>query len=223
MTQLVMTRRSAGKCGRDDALEKFFQHRAELADRKTWSHLRAASRNLTKYAMAASRPYAKIYWVRLATAASLKEAAQSAGEMISKVTWTEENPRCCSRYCCNNRNAMTGIWTPLHVSALPDQNDSQREKKEATRRMLENVWWRNKLAARDHYIIATPQKKVAAVIDDPFLRHRVTRKIRHFYVVCSEYCFSDANHALSTIYWRDPTQFLLLLGVEQVPDLNISD
>ena len=191
-----------------NALAFILRYKMELldnADREAWRHCRAAFRSVHKYAMESKTGVlqAKIMRVRLDSTCKLDEAARCVRSMISPEKWSEENPRCCSQYCCNNFNAKTGLWTPLH--------DPTKD------RMLQHVLWRNKAAIRNSYLKSVPQQKLSDMMDEwSKCNDPIWSNVTVFYVACSELCFSDAKFALETIHWRDHTKFYLFLGVEEL-------
>ena len=188
----------------DNAVEFILRYKMELldnADREAWSHCRAACKTFHKYAMESKTGVllAKIMRIRLVSMWKLDEVARYVGSIISLEKWSEENPRCCSQYCCNNFNAETGVWAPM-CDFMQDSD----------------VWWRNKAAIRNSYLKCAPQKKLSAIMAEWSKRNDTAwANVRAFYVACSELCFSDAKYALEIIHWRDHTEFYLFLGVDK--------
>ena len=131
----------------------------------------------------------------------MNEAAQIAQQLIFSEPWSPANPRCCSLYCCNRFNAQTGIWTPPHVFLPHETLDKVR--------IAENLWWRNKQAARGFYTTSMPPVKLTKLM-------RRDKSHDVFYVACSESCLDDVKEALDTIHWRNPLSLRLYVGVDKV-------
>ena len=200
-------------------LEQLFQHHADVVDLTTWCRCRAASKDVNKYTMDNPSENTHMYRckqipkrmaidrVKQTMSRMLDEAAEHARQMISTQRWSQDRPRCCSRYCYNNCNAQTGIWAPLHV-VLP------RESSENVR-TVSKLWWRNKPAARGLYLTSSPQQKLTTLMRE-WKSHGHRARIKSYYVACSEACLHDVKQALETIHWRNPEDFYIFLGVDKL-------
>ena len=199
-------------------LEQVFQHHADVVDLTTWCRCRAASKDVNKYTMDNPSENTHMYRckqipkrmaidrVKQTMSRMLDEAAEHARQMISTQRWSQDRPRCCSRYCYNNCNAQTGIWAPLHVVIARESPENATT--------VNTLWWRNEPAVRDRYLTCSPQQKITTFMKE-WKRDYLRSEIKFYYVACSESCLHDVKESLDIIHWRNPEEFHVFIGVEK--------
>ena len=177
----------------------------EILDPHTWCRFSAACKRVNVRVMA-NHPNNTRNLTIHAVNCMRQQAAERAEPLLRK-HWSQENPRCSSEFCCNNRQQKTGHFCPPEAIYWDPEETA----------IAKSLWWKNKHDERKHVFVHTPQLKLTTIIDAA----RRCNAAKYFYVACSERCFYEIRQAAETIHWRNTSEVKVFLGIDKLPLRNV--